>query len=128
MDPRTTITDYYESLRTGAPLDPFFADERSGDDPFVKFGISERLVGSEQIRAGLRSQTETTTDWEVTSHELRVTERDEYAWFSDMVSMAWTAIEADRRHDHETRWSGTLEQRSADWKFVGMHVSTADQL
>ena len=128
MNARTTVTDYYESLRAGESLDPYFADERSGDDPFVKLGISERLVGSEQIRAGLRSQTETTTDWEVTSNELRVTEREEYAWFSDTVSMAWTAIEEDRRHDYETRWSGTLEQRSAEWRFVGMHVSTADSL
>jgi hypothetical protein len=128
MNARTTITDYYESLRTGDQLGPYFADERSGDDPFVKFGISERLVGGDQIRAGLQSQTETTTDWAVTSHDLRVTHRDEHAWFSDTVSMAWTATDAERRHEFETRWSGTLEKRATDWKFVGMHVSTTDQL
>ena len=128
MNARSTITDYYESLRAGDPLDAYFADERTGDDPYVKFGISERLVGSDQIETGLRSQTETTTDWEVTSHELRVSEHDNHAWFTDTVSMAWTAIEAERRLAFETRWSGTLENRAAGWQFVGMHVSTADQL
>ena len=128
MDARTTITKYYESLRAGDPLGRFFADERSEDDPYVKFGISEHLVGSDQIEAGLRSQTETTTDWAVTSHELQVTEREEHAWFGDTVSMAWTNVETEKRLEYETRWSGTLEKRAADWTFVGMHVSTADQL
>ena len=128
MDARTTVSEYYEALRTGKPLGPYFADERAGDDAFVKFGISECLVGGEQIRAGLRSQTETTTDWEVTSHALRVCERDRHAWFSDDVSMAWTDTDAARRHEFDTRWSGTLEFTSDGWQFVGMHVSTADQL
>lgn len=128
MDARTTVSEYYEALRTGEPLGPYFADERAGDDAFVKFGISERLVGGEQIRAGLRSQTETTTDWEVTSHALRVCERDRHAWFSDEVSMAWTEKDAARRYEFDTRWSGTLELTPDEWQFVGMHVSAADQL
>ncbi|MEF8901993.1 MAG: nuclear transport factor 2 family protein [Halovenus sp.] len=127
MDARTTVEAYYESLRAGEPLGPYFADERAGDDAFVKFGISERLVGSEQIRAGLRTQTGTTTDWDVTSHALRVCERDRHAWFSDDVSMAWTDTGVARRYEFETRWSGTLETGSDGWQFVGMHVSTADQ-
>lgn len=128
MDARTTITEYYDALRAGEPLSPHFAAERDGDDAFVKFGISEQLTGAEQIRRGLRDQTETTTDWEVTSHALRVIERDRHAWFSDEVSMAWTSTEQDRRYSFETRWSGTLERSPDSWQFVGMHVSTADEL
>jgi hypothetical protein len=126
MDARATVTDYYDALRAGDPLGPYFADEH-GDDAFVKFGISERLVGSEQIRAGLEQQTDTTTGWAVTSRALRVCERDRYAWFSDEVSMAWTDTETETRNEFETRWSGTLERRDG-WQFVGMHVSTADRL
>jgi hypothetical protein len=128
MDPRTTVTTYYDALRAGDPLGPYFADERD-TDTFVKFGISERLVGSNEIRAGLRKQTETTADWSVTSHSLRVCERDSHAWFSDDVSMAWTGADGTR-HDFDTRWSGTLERTpdaARDWQFVGMHVSTADE-
>ena len=94
----------------------------------MKFGVSERLVGAEAIRTRLRRQTETTADWAVTSRALRVTERDRHAWFSDDVSMAWTdAVTGDRRA-FETRWSGALERRDGEWRFVGMHVSTADEL
>jgi len=127
MDARDTITEYYESLRSGDQLGEYFAAEQTEDDPFVKFGISEQLVGAGQIREGLQTQTETTTDWSVTSHALRVSERDDVAWFSDGVSMGWTDTD-DTRHEFETRWSGTLERRSDGWQFVGMHVSTADQL
>jgi hypothetical protein len=128
MDARTTITEYYDALRTGEPLWPYFAKEHDGDDRFVKFGISERLVGIEQIRRGLRDQTATTTDWEVQSHALRVRERDCHAWFSDDVSMAWTDTNEARRLEFRTRWSGTLETTTDGWGFVGMHVSTADRL
>ncbi|CDK37811.1 nuclear transport factor 2 family protein [Halorubrum sp. AJ67] len=128
MDARTTITEYYEALRAGEPLDPFFAVERPDDNDYVKFGISEQLVGRDQIRTGLRSQTETTTDWNVTSSALRVTQCDTCAWFSDVVSMAWTNTETEHRHDFETRWSGTLRRSDDRWQFVGMHVSTADEL
>ena len=130
MDARETITAYYDALRTGEPLGPYFAEQQSGDDAFVKYGLSERLVGDTEIRSGLRRQTETTTDWAVTSHALQVCSRDTHAWFSDAVSMAWTDTETAIRYEFETRWSGTLvEPTTADgWQFVGMHVSTADQL
>lgn len=125
MDARSTITDYYEALRNGDPLGPYFADERAEDDAYVKFGISERLVGSEQIKEGLRVQTETTRAWQVDSRALRVVERAECAWFSDAVSMAWS--DGESRHSFDTRWSGTLVDRGHGWQFVGMHVSTAEQ-
>ena len=128
MDSRATITEYYDALREGRPLGVFFADEQPGDDSVLKYGISERLVGSGEIRAGLRNQTETTTDWAVTSHDLRVSQRECHAWFSDSVRMAWTDTETAGEHVFDTRWSGTLEQTDDGWRFVGMHVSTADQL
>jgi hypothetical protein len=129
MDAEATIRDYYDALRAGDPLAPFFAP-----DAGVKFGISERLVGHDEITAGLRAQTETTTDWHVTSHDLRVTARECHAWFADRVDMAWTDTARDRRLEFETRWSGTLEAGTGDGettaspRFVGMHVSTADTL
>ena len=128
MDARTTVTAYYDTLRSGDPLGPYFAEERAEDDPFVKFGISERLVGSDEIQERLRGQTETTTDWTVESHALCVSERDGHAWFSDSVSMAWTDTDARVRYEFDTRWSGTLEATADGWQFVGMHVSTADHL
>lgn len=128
MDARRRIESYYDALRSGEPLGPYFAEPRSGDDALVKFGISERLVGGDEVRGGLRRQTETTTDWAVTSRALRVTERDRHAWFSDDVSMAWTDAGTGERRAFETRWSGALERRDGEWRFVGMHVSTADEL
>ena len=123
MDAEATIRDYYDALRAGAPLAPFFAS-----DAGVKFGISERLVGHDEITAGLRAQTETTTDWMVDSQALSVCERDQCAWFSDQVAMAWTDTDARMRYEFDTRWSGTLEAGTDGWQFVGMHVSTADRL
>lgn len=126
MDARATVHDYYDSLRNGAPLDTFFADDRPADDPIVKVGLSERLVGSDSVQTGLRDQTASTSDWAVQSHELRVTQRDGVAWFSDRVELAWD--EGGQRHAFDTRWSGTLELRDGDWRFVGMHVSAATEL
>jgi hypothetical protein len=128
MDARSTVREYYDALRTGDPLAPYFAEEHDGDDAFVKFGISERLIGSEQIQTGLRTQTKTTAEWTVTSHALRVCERGTHAWFSDSVSMEWTSTESEEHHEFDTRWSGTLTESSNGWQFVGMHVSTADEL
>lgn len=123
MAAEARIRAYYEALSSGEPLPPFFARE-----PWVvKYGIGERLAGYEEIAAGLREQTETTEDWVVESERLSVTERGAVAWFSDDVRMAWTDVETGDRHEHETRWSGTLERRERDgserWFFVGMHVS-----
>jgi hypothetical protein len=115
---------YYAALRNGEPLSPFFAEDAS----IVKYGITEKLCGYEEIEAGLREQTASTEDWSVESHDLRVTASGEHAWFADDVRMAWTDTRRDRAFDFETRWSGTLERRAPDdqaaqWVFVGMHVS-----
>lgn len=119
MDAEATVQDYYEALRRGEPLYPYFAEAES----LVKFGIGERLTGYEAVAEGLREQTRTTTDWRVESRRLVVTQRDEHAWFSDDVFVAWTDVEQGVRYEFDTRWSGTLE-RDDGWKFVGMHVST----
>ena len=128
MDAEATVRAYYDALRAGDPLYPFFAR----DESMVKFGIGERLTGYEAVSEGLRAQTETTEEWAVESDRLVVTERDDYAWFSDDVFMAWTDTERTVRYEFETRWSGTMERREGapeasldtDWRFVGMHVST----
>jgi hypothetical protein len=117
------IEAYYDALRAGEPLEPFFAP----DDDLVKCGISERLVGYDAVAESLREQTETTEDWTVGSEGLRVTERESVAWFGDRVRMAWTDTESGTRHDFDARWSGTLERRGA-WLFVGMHVSAPREL
>jgi hypothetical protein len=118
MSAEATIEAYYDALRTGEPLHPFFAA-----DALVKFGIGERLVGYDDIADGLREQTRTTEEWTVESHDLRVTEEDGFAWFADDVRMAWMG--EDERHDHRTRWSGAL-RLDGEWRFVGMHVSVAE--
>jgi hypothetical protein len=138
MSAASTVRDYYEALRRGEPLPPYFAEGRrggsdsadesgdvAGDEPIVKYGISERLVGYEAVAAGLREQTRTTADWTVESAALRVAERADHAWFSDEVRLAWTDLDADRERAFDTRWSGTLERRDGAWRFVGMHVSVA---
>jgi|GEM_PF-134936 len=103
------VRAYYDALRSGEPLVPFFAPV----DGAVKVGISERLVGGETVADGLRDQTERTTDWSVGSRDLRVTERDRHAWFGDRVSLAWTDTDRRIRYEFDTRWSGTLELRDA---------------
>jgi hypothetical protein len=123
MDAEATIEAYYDALRQGEPLPPFFAT-----DALVKFGITERLTGYEEIEAGLCEQTRTTDDWEIESHRLAVTECERVAWFADDVRMAWRDTEADEHRDHETRWSGTLSRKDDDWKFVSMHVSVPGEL
>lgn len=135
------VRAYYDGLRAGEPLAPFFAD---GPD-VVKFGLSEHLDGGDAVAEGLREQTRTTTDWSVESHDLRVTEREDHAWMADLVSMGWTDTERGIRFEFDTRWSATLERQSAvdgaadgtnaeapddegHWRFVAMHVSTAEGL
>jgi len=123
MSAEKAIRDYYDALRAGDPLVPFFAE----DEGLVKVGISERLVGYEAVAEGLREQTETTEEWVVESADLRVTEGDGYAWFNDSVRMAWTDTTTGTRHGFDSRWSGTLEERDG-WVFVGMHVSAPREL
>jgi hypothetical protein len=129
MNAEETIRAYYDALRDGDPLVAFFA----ADESIVKFGIGERLTGHEAIREGLAEQAATTEAWRVDSKQLVVTERDDQAWFSDDVTMAWTDSETGSRWTFESRWSGTLERRpnarradetpETPWRFVGMHVS-----
>lgn len=125
MNATETVREYYEALRRGEPLYPYFAERPD----VVKFGVGERLVGYDAVAEGLREQTRTTDDWTVESNDLRVTERDGYAYFSDSVFLSWTDREADHEYAVSTRWSGTMERRAvgddeAEWLFVGMHVST----
>jgi len=130
MNAEATVRTYYDALRAGEPLFPFFAR----DESTVKFGIGERLTGYDEIREGLREQTTTTDGWVVESDRLTVTARDTHAWFSDDTFMGWNDLDRGVRYEFETRWSGTLERRPhepwdaagdalTDWRFVGMHVS-----
>jgi hypothetical protein len=123
MDAEATVRAYYDALRDGEALHPYFAEEET----LRKYGISERLAGYDAVAAGLREQTRRTEDWTVRSNDLQVTERDRHAWFSDEVRMAWTDVEAGTDREFHTRWSGTLEHRDG-WRFVGMHVSVAHDL
>lgn len=123
MDAEATIRAYYDALRDGEALHPYFAE----DEHLQKYGISERLAGYDAVAAGLREQTRTTDDWTVRSNGLQVTERERHAWFSDEVRMAWTDVEAGTDREFQTRWSGTLEHRDG-WRFVGMHVSAPHDL
>lgn len=129
MDVSETIQAYYDALRAGEPLPPFFAERAD----LVKVGITERLVGYEAVATGLREQTAETDDWTVESRELRIGERGDAAWFADEVYVTWT--EAGERREHDSRWSGTLvhsdgpgdlpveSNDDGEWQFVGMHVS-----
>lgn len=123
MDAESTVGAYYDALRAEEPLAPFFATDT---DP-VKVGIGERLVGGEAVRDGLQAQTAHTTGWDVETRDLRVTERDRHAWFADDVFLSWTDTDRNIRFSFDTRWTGTLE-RDEDWRFVGMHVSTAGEV
>lgn len=122
MSVQDAIEAYYEALRRGDPLEPFFA----ADPHPVKFGITEALHGYDDIVDGLRTQTRTTDDWEVESHHLETGARGDVGWFSDHVTMRWRELEADRDISWETRWSGTLVKTATGWKFVRMHVSAAE--
>ncbi len=144
MSARETVRDYYEALRRGEPLYPYFAER----EDLVKVAISERLVGYDAVAEALREQTRTTEDWTIESTDLRVTERGDVAWFADAVRMEWTLARHDERVEHDARWSGVLERRAVDrsdgsasdatgttrdsedaeWLFVGMHVSTASDV
>jgi ketosteroid isomerase-like protein len=124
MTPEATINGYYDALRAGRPLFPFFHPE----DTLMKFGISESLAGYPEVKDGLQRQTATTTDWGVTSHDLRVTETPNCAWFSDQVTMTWRNTQTDNAYAYETRWTGTLRSVEDEWKFVVLHVSTPRNL
>ena len=125
------VNDYYDALRNGDPLVPYFRD----DAATVKFGISESLFGSDEIARALAEQTETTDDWTVNSRQLVVDERDEFATMADDVTMAWTDTTRGDRYHFDSRWSGTLVRAATDdgtdvpaWQFATMHVSTPHDL
>ncbi|SHH36435.1 nuclear transport factor 2 family protein [Halobaculum gomorrense] len=124
MSPEETVGAYYDALRAGEALAPFFVESPAT----VKVGISERLVGYAEVAKGLREQTRTTEEWTVESHDLRVVKRDEAAAVSDAVSLTWYDAEAFAEHSFETRWSGTLLPTDDGWAFAGLHVSAASDL
>jgi hypothetical protein len=133
MDPTETVEEYYQALRRGEPLSPYFSDR----EDVVKFGVSERLAGYEAVAEGLREQSRTTEDWQVESERLQVVtlesetetsggsevetngrpadERDEIsasasvARFTDDVALSWTDS-SEERQSFDTRWSGVLER------------------
>ncbi len=117
------LESYYQALRDGEPLEPFFARDHRA----VKFGITESLHGYAEIEDGLTAQTATTTDWSIRSHRLETDTAGEVGWFSDHVTMRWRDIEADEQLEWETRWSGTVLHVDSDWQFVRMHVSAAHE-
>jgi hypothetical protein len=119
-----TIGAYYDALRAGDPLAPFFLDSPET----VKFGLSERLDGADAVEEGLRSQTETTREWVVESSALVTGTRGEAGWFADDVFMGWTDTERAVRFEFDTRWSGTLVSADGEWRFAAMHVSTPEAL
>ncbi|ESP89065.1 nuclear transport factor 2 family protein [Candidatus Halobonum tyrrellensis] len=130
MTPEETVRAYYDALRAGDPLAPFFVESPN----VVKFGVDERLTGYAEVARGLREQTRTTEDWTVESRDLRTVRRGAadladatHAAYSDDVRMAWYDTEAFRDREYETRWSGTLTRTDDDreWAFLGLHVSVA---
>lgn len=124
MTPEETVRAYYDALRAGEALAPFFVESPAT----VKVGISERLVGYAEIAKGLREQSRTTEDWTVESHDLDIVERDAAAAVSDAVSLSWYDAEAFAERSFETRWSGTLVPTDDGWAFAGLHVSAATDL
>lgn len=119
MSAEETVRDYYEALRRGEPLYPYFAE----DTATVKVGVGEFLAGYDAVAEGLREQSRITEDWTVESEALTVRERAGWAWFHDRVRLAWTDTRAEERYDYDTRWSGALERRDEEWTVVSMHVS-----
>jgi ketosteroid isomerase-like protein len=118
MSPTETVEEYYEVLRRGEPLEPYFVER----DDVVKFGVGERLSGYDAVAEGLREQSRTTEDWRVESQQLTVHARESVAWFTDDVALSWTDSDGDRQ-SFDTRWSGVLEAFDTDWRFAQMHVS-----
>jgi hypothetical protein len=121
-DPEATIRDYYEALRRGEPLYPYFVERETT----TKYGVSESLFGYDAVAEGLREQTRVTEEWSVGSHRLRVDREGDVAWFSDLVSLSWTRG-ADRQ-SFPTRWSGTLHRHDEEWVFLELHVSVAHEI
>lgn len=121
MSVADTVRSYYDSLRSGEPLHPYFVQSPTT----VKIGVFSTRVGFEAVKNGLQEQTATTTDWSVSSTALQTVERQDTGRFWDAVTLRWTDSETGRRHSFDTRWTGQLARETAttDWKFTLMHVS-----
>jgi hypothetical protein len=116
------VREYYEALRRGEPLDPYFHERPD----VVKVGVFSRRLGGEAVAESLRDQTARTEDWTVESAALRTFDRGDHAHVVDDVRLAWTDARAERRHEFDTRWTGLVEPRADDDPlFVSMHVSAA---
>jgi hypothetical protein len=125
MSAEDAVLDYYEALRRGEPLYPYFVESPET----WKAAISTTYDGYDAVAEALREQTRRTAEWSVESTGPDVTERDGWAVFHDDVAMAWTDANGEDddglRHEFETRWSGTLEERDGEWLFLELHVSAA---
>lgn len=148
MSPREVVLEYYESLRRGEPLYPYFLE----DAGTTKIGVGETLRGYEAVAEGLLEQTRSTDSWSVRSHRLAVSDRDTHATFVDRVDLEWRDTVRDEWRSFDTRWTGTLEpsprppapdgapagdadrsgetgdgstegDRETEWRFLVMHVS-----
>lgn len=124
MNPEETVRDYYEALRRGEPLYPYFVERPET----WKAAISTEYSGYDAVSEALREQSRTTDEWTVESEALSVTDRGELALFDDAVRLAWTDVQTGERFGFDTRWSGALEPLDGDdveWGFVQLHVSAA---
>ena len=113
---RTTVRDYYEALRRGEPLYPYFSEQPTT----WKAAISTDYEGYDAVAEALREQTRTTEEWTVESKDLSVTEWDGHALFHDAVRMAWTNAETGQRRGFDSRWSGALDsvdEADQEWQF-----------
>jgi len=121
MTAEETVLDYYEALRRGEPLYPYFAERPET----WKAALTAEYEGYDAVAEALREQTRVTEDWSVESRGLSVVERDGVARFTDAVRLAWTRTEDRERVDYDTRWSGVLEPvgDEGEWAFVQLHVS-----
>ncbi|OLZ40109.1 hypothetical protein A6E15_03555 [Natrinema saccharevitans] len=126
--PEAVVRDYYDALRNGDPLEPYFL----ADESTVKFGISEALFGGEVVRSALEEQTATTADWTIESRRLVVERREAVATFADEATIAWTDTNSGDRRRFDSRWSGTLvpadDSSAPDWQFALVHVSAPHEL
>jgi hypothetical protein len=115
------VRDYYEALRRGEPLYPYFAERPET----WKAAISAEYEGYDAVAEALREQTRVTENWTVESRGLSVVEREAYARFTDRVRLAWTRTDDGERVEYDTRWSGVLEPvgDEGEWAFVQLHVS-----
>lgn len=121
MTAEETVLEYYEALRRGEPLYPYFVE---GPDTW-KAAISAEYAGYDAVAEALREQTRVTENWTVESRTLSVAEGDDTARFTDRVRLAWTRTDDGERVAHDTRWSGVLEPVAdeGEWAFVQLHVS-----